>query len=98
MVAEAGVLNYLGRELVRSLKLLSSVVLESQTLRAWYEVWNEIGQIHEPLQLPLRLYEVGIRYLETGDRRVLRDLVSEERRIVEEALGLESPDDPRASG
>jgi len=51
----------------------------------------QAGAGHDELRIPLRIFDVGIRYLRTGDRRVLLDLLSEERQILGEALGLESP-------
>ena len=42
--------------------------------------------------LPLRIFRVGIEYLIQHDDRVLLDLITTERRILQQALGLEPAD------
>jgi len=89
--AEGAALGYLGDGLIRSLALPAVRMLNPDALTAWRDVWFEAGAGHDELRIPLRIFDVGIRYLRTGDRRVLLDLLSEERQILGEALGLESP-------
>ena len=43
------------------------------------------------MQIPLRLFRVGIEYLIKQDRKVLLDLVLAERQILEQALRIEAP-------
>gem|GEM_PF-4947181 len=42
--------------------------------------------------MPVRLYEVGIRYLQTKDERAFLDLLQEERKILRDALELPPAD------
>jgi hypothetical protein len=90
--AKAEALVYLGTGLVRSLKSISEVAGNKDRLADWRDVWHDLGKGQEPLEIPLRIFDVGVRYLQTGDRRVLLDLVREERRVLAEALGLDSED------
>jgi hypothetical protein len=80
---------HLGAGLLRSLESVREEGPAPLTLRAWSEVWQEVGLPYEALELPLRMYRIGLRYLETQDRRVLLDLVMAERQVVEQALGLD---------
>ena len=85
---EANALNYLGDGLVRSLTRLSDNTLSADALSAWREVWNEAGGNDDELRIPLRIFNVGIRYLQTQDRRALLDLVTEERKVLAEVLNI----------
>ena len=40
------------------------------------------------MEIPLRLLRVGLGFLKTRDEGGLLELVSEERRVLREALGL----------
>jgi tetratricopeptide (TPR) repeat protein len=96
--AEGDALTHLGAGLLRSFKSIRDTSPNPRTLRDWSEVWQEVGLPYEALQLPLRMYEVGLRYLETEDSKVLLDLISVERRVVEQALGLDAAPEHSASG
>jgi hypothetical protein len=87
--AEAQALTYLGEGLVRSLATLSANMLSAEALAAWRDVWHEAGAGHAQLIIPLRIFDAGIRYLQTKDRRALLDLLTEERKILAEALGID---------
>lgn len=91
--AAGQILPSLGTGLVRSLKPISQTVGSAARLSAWRDVWHELGGARAELEVPLRILDVGIRYLQTGDRRVLLDLVQEERRVLVEAMGLGSGDE-----
>ena len=52
----------------------------------------QLGSPHIELELPLRIFRVGIEYLIQHDDRVLLDLITTERRILQQALGLEPAD------
>ncbi len=90
----AGIAARMGDGLVRSLAKLDAKMLSGDALAAWGEVWREAAAGIPELELPLRIFEVGLRYLVTvsrdgsGDRRVLLDLLDPDRRILEQALGL----------
>jgi tetratricopeptide (TPR) repeat protein len=96
--AEAGALGYLRDGLIRSLALPAVRMLNPDALAAWREVWVEVGNAYDALTIPLRIFGVGIRYLQTGDRRVLLDLLSEERQILAEVFGLDQPTEPDHTG
>jgi tetratricopeptide (TPR) repeat protein len=87
--AEAQALTYLGEGLVRSLATLSANMLSAEALAAWHDVWHEAGAGHDQLIIPLRIFAAGIHYLQTKDRRALLDLLTEERKILAEALGID---------
>ena len=90
--AEAGQLTRLGDGLVRSLKKINADMLSEKALALWRDLWLELGSPHIELELPLRIFRVGIEYLIQHDDRVLLDLITTERRILQQALGLEAAD------
>jgi tetratricopeptide (TPR) repeat protein len=91
--AEGAALPYLGVGLIHSLALPAARMLSVEALTAWRDVWFEAGAGHDALRISLRIFDVGIRYLQTQDSRVLLDLLSEERQILAEALGINQPVD-----
>jgi tetratricopeptide (TPR) repeat protein len=91
--SEANALTYLGTELVKSLWRFPPELLTGDLIAGWIELWRELTREHAELELPLRLYEVGIRYLQTQDEKVFLDLLQEERKILQDALGVKSSDD-----
>ncbi len=82
-------LTRLGSGLVRSLTTIDAEMLSENALYAWRDIWLEEGVGHAELEIPLRIFKVGIAYLAKQDERVLIDLVSMERAILRQALGLE---------
>ncbi len=89
--AKANTLSQLGDSLVRSLGLLQDSPLSRDALGQWRDVWREVSQPRngEPLDsltIPFRLFDVGIRFLQTHDTRVLLDLPSEQRVLLQEVL------------
>jgi tetratricopeptide (TPR) repeat protein len=83
-------LTRLGDGLVRSLIEIEAEMLSEKVLYAWRDIWLEEGAGHAELEIPLRIFKVGVEYLSKQDERVLIDLVSKERSILRQALGLES--------
>ena len=79
----------LGNGLVRSLREIEAEMLSEKALYAWRDIWLEEGAGHTELEIPLRIFKVGIEYLSKPDEGVLIDLVSTERSILRQALGLE---------
>lgn len=86
---QADVLTHLGNGLVKSLRHIPSQMLNQEVLPIWRDVWHEFVDSLDDMRLPLRLFDIGIRYYETNKPEVLLDLVSEERSILAKALGLE---------
>ncbi|WP_309379989.1 tetratricopeptide repeat protein [Cerasicoccus frondis] len=77
--------------LVDSLAGLRQSSLSPKGLSAWHALWAERAKIHPELELPARLLHTAINYFVEGeDESALLDLPSEERRILAQALGLES--------
>jgi tetratricopeptide (TPR) repeat protein len=89
---EAGVLAHLGDGLVRSLRRIDAGRVGAKTLEDWRDAWLELGADHAELEIPLRIFRVGIEYLIRGDEKVLLDLVILERTILRQALGLDAED------
>jgi tetratricopeptide (TPR) repeat protein len=95
--SEAGVLAHLGDGLVRSLRLIDAGRLGVKALEDWREAWLELGGGHSELEIPLRIFRVGIEYLIRGDEKVLLDLVTVERKVLRQALGLDGADGVESS-
>jgi len=87
------VASQLASGLAGSLTALKSETLKTDAWKAWLKCWEEAAGGHDEFQLPLRLLDAAIRYRETEDQRVLLALPVEERRILEEVLGLEEKDE-----
>ncbi|WP_422928855.1 tetratricopeptide repeat protein [Singulisphaera sp. PoT] len=85
---EAGVLSHLGDGLVRSLHIEPGQV-DGEVLACWREAWLDLGAGYAELEVPLRMFGVGIEYLIHGDKKILLDLVSVERKVLQQALGLD---------
>ena len=90
---QGGSISHLGKGLVKSLKILESHKLSETALIAWKTIWNTEGHMAAALKVPLRIFDVGVRYLVKKDKKVLLDLLAAERRILLQALMLENPDD-----
>ncbi len=90
---EASALSSLGDGLVRSLRGVDRSRLGSATLADWRSAWLELGADHAELEIPLRIFRVGMDYLIHGDEKFLLDLVTVERKILRQALGLDEADD-----
>ncbi len=82
-------LTHLGNGLVHSLIAIDTEMFSEKALYAWRNIWLEEGVGHAELEIPLRIFKAGIEYLPTQDERVLLDLVSTERSILRQALGLD---------
>ncbi|MGZ0166578.1 MAG: tetratricopeptide repeat protein, partial [Planctomycetales bacterium] len=90
---EGQALPHLGDGLVRSLGKLDADRLSEKALAEWRDIWLEAASEHVEMEIPLRIFSVGIEYLIKKDERVLLDLIATERRILQQALGLESTAD-----
>lgn len=84
-------ITVLGSGLLEGLSALNNDILSRNAIRAWRDIWFEAGKNHPELTVALRMFDVGIRCLQSDDpQKTLLDLNIEERRIVAEALGIES--------
>ena len=63
----------------------------SETCERWASAWEEAGDGIPEFRLPSRIFRAGIDFLKSGgaNRGVLLDLRIEERRLLEQALGLD---------
>jgi tetratricopeptide (TPR) repeat protein len=91
--AEVGAPTYLGIGLIRSLAMIRLLKPSAASLSSWRKVWREIGSDQDELRMPLRVFDVGISFLLSGDQRTLLDLVQEERRILSEVLELDTDEE-----
>lgn len=89
--ADGGGLTHLGEGLVRSLAVWKESSCDREALPAWHQLWIEVGHGHLELEVPLRIFGVGVRYLMSDDPRALLDLLASERSLLRQALGLDEP-------
>ena len=78
----------LGQALVRSIPVLGSPLISSAARRFWLDAWREPVADKPEFQVPLRLLDVAVRYLETHDQRILLELPTEERSLLRPLLGI----------
>ncbi len=78
----------IGDALVRSLTNKVYAEATADALDDWASVWREVAKRHPDLSLAVRLFGVGLRYVQKNDERVLLDLVREERSILRELFRL----------
>ena len=81
-------LAMIGDSLVRSLTNKFYAEATADALDDWASVWRDVAKRHPDLSLAVRLFGVGLRYVQKNDERVLLDLVREERSILRELFGL----------
>jgi len=81
-------LAMIGDSLVRSLTNKVYAEATADALDDWASVWREVAKQHPDLSLAVRLFGVGLRYVQKNDERVLLDLVRDERSILRELFGL----------
>ncbi|HEY9598299.1 MAG TPA: hypothetical protein V6D33_11575, partial [Cyanophyceae cyanobacterium] len=83
------VLSALGQGLVRSIPALMSEMVSDKAAQTWLELWQELTRDYIEFQIPLRLLKAAVRYRETkGDKRVLLELPIEERKLLQQVLGI----------
>jgi len=83
-----GAASFLGQALVRSIPPLDSPMITSAVRHFWLEVWREHVANQPEFEVPLRLLDVAVRYLETHDQRILLELPTEERSLLRPLLGI----------
>ncbi|MEE9369602.1 MAG: tetratricopeptide repeat protein [Pontiella sp.] len=89
-----GVLVELSTGLVASISWLEGCTISTDGLSAWGDLWKEYSKTYPELELGARLLKTGIAYLTSGkDITTLLELPKEERRLLAQALGLDSMDD-----
>lgn len=77
--------------LVSACKKLISPLISETTASLWHDTWHELTHHLPEYQLPLRLLTTALHYKQKpDDPRVWMELSIEERKILQQALGLES--------
>jgi tetratricopeptide (TPR) repeat protein len=86
---QTSVLTELGTALVRTLKQILTPDISDYTAQKWLEMWQELLGDKPEMQLPFRLMNTAILYKQHPERkeRLWLGLASEERGILDEALG-----------
>jgi tetratricopeptide (TPR) repeat protein len=92
LCSQTGSLTQVGKALVESLNAIPADLVGQDLLDTWLAVWQEVGNSYPELEMPLRLFEIGLRYRRTQDARVLLDLLQEERKILCSLFGLADPE------
>ncbi|MUG96638.1 hypothetical protein F7734_31590 [Scytonema sp. UIC 10036] len=85
------VTSVLAQGLVRqeSIRALMSEMVSDKAAQTWLEVWREVVENRPEFQVSLSLLNTAVRYRETkGDRRTLLELPIEERKLLQEVLGI----------
>lgn len=77
-----GELATLGPALVRGL-MRRPEIFTPQTARDWTEAWQAAAGDRAELTIPLRMMDIGVRFMETGDRTLLLELPLEQRSLFE---------------
>ena len=96
LCANRNAFEMLGSGLIQSLIRIDAERLSELALTNWESIWTNAGSQYPEMELPLRIFRVGIEYLKTKDERVMLDLITTERRILRQALGLEEMTDDEA--
>ena len=94
--SNTGALGVFGDSLIRSIGDRHPDHTHPKALDEWRDIWLEAGSKYPEMELPLRIFRVGIEYLKTKDERVMLDLITTERRILRQAVGLEEMTDDEA--
>jgi Tfp pilus assembly protein PilF/DNA-binding transcriptional ArsR family regulator len=77
--------------LVSACKKLISPLISDTTAILWHDTWRELTHHLPEYQLPLRLLTTALHYKQKpDDPRVWMELSIEERKILQQALGLDS--------
>jgi hypothetical protein len=90
--SQARILALLGDALIWSLRQIDTLFLDPRTLHEWRDDWLELGAGRRDLKLPLRIFRGGVEYVIHEDEKILLKLVSAERKILREALGIDEPE------
>ena len=88
----------LGQALVQSIPGLRSTLLSPDARRLWLETWQAQAGGRSEFTLPLRLMDVAVRFLNSGDPpdpRVLLELQAEERSLLKPLLGVEEDEEDK---
>jgi tetratricopeptide (TPR) repeat protein/DNA-binding transcriptional ArsR family regulator len=80
----------LGAALVKTASDLTSEFVSQAKATAWRDAWAEVVGHKPEFELPLRLLNTALHYKQTPeDPRVFLELPTEERKILQQALGID---------
>ncbi len=88
-VTEQKIEDAFGQALIEQLSYLKDSDWSADDLKAWNQLWQQLGAENESLRVPLRLLGTGTDYLVTKKETSLLELPLEERRIIRNILGLD---------
>jgi tetratricopeptide (TPR) repeat protein len=84
------ILTELSTELAKSSQILLSEIVSEASAVTWQQAWRTATVDLAQFQIPLRLLNAAVRYKQQpGDKRVLLELPTEERKIFQQILNLE---------
>jgi tetratricopeptide (TPR) repeat protein len=87
-------LNELGVALVRTIGELASELVSLAKASAWLDAWKAAVGNKPEFEIPLRLLNTTLHYKQTpNDPRVLLELPTEERKILQQALKIDGSTD-----
>jgi len=72
----------LGQDLVQSILHLKSDLISDSAARTWRDMWQELASRFKEFEVPLRLLDAAVRYVQSEDQRVLLGLPAEERSLL----------------
>lgn len=86
----------LGQALVRSVPGLHSPLISPDARRLWVTTWQSQTTGRSEFALPLRLLDVAVRFINSGDppdTRILLELQAEERSLLKPLLGIKEAEE-----
>ena len=75
-------------------KELFSPLVSSAAAHAWNVAWQETTGSSEEMNISLKILDTAVRYKESQDKRILMELATEEREILEQLLEESEEDNP----
>ena len=79
-------LPLLGQGIVQCIPLFISPNVSEELINEWSNLWGDLRKQHRQLNLPIRLFNVALRFGKNNDQRVLLELPAELRSIVLAAI------------
>ena len=94
--AKHSTLPALAHGIVQNVPDVMSPMVSDAAAGAWRDMWRDMAEGREELELAVRLLDAAVRYRETKDQRVLLELPAEERAVLEESLQEAEAVEPKA--
>ena len=81
-----GRLAVLAQGVTRSIPALRLPEVGREAASSWRDVWQELAGDFAEFRIPLQLLDVAVRYMENEDERILLELPTEQRSVLESLL------------